>query len=174
MVVQNIISHDIDQSTYAKIGEILLRWAEAEGFLANSINWMSGISPESEQANSVYKLSMKEKLKRLERLATGARSAAENDINTLLRDIRQAMKWKRIERDAIAHGTALKTGNGTIVLRTDKGLEFGLDDMDDALMHAREMSNLAVRLNMLLAAPWTKDLPFSPQSQRQREPSSGR
>lgn len=169
-MVQYIISHDIGRSTYAKIREILLRWADAEGFLANSINRMSGISPESAEADDVYKLSMKEKLKRLERPVTGVRSAAENDVNTLLHDIRQAMRWKRIERDAIAHGTALTTGNGTIVLRPDKGvefgLEFGLDDMDEALVHAREMSNLAVRLNMILAAPWTRELLPSSQNRR--------
>lgn len=54
-MVSSIITHNIDPQTYAKLGEIILRWAEADGFLGNSINWMSGFTPESAEAMKVYK-----------------------------------------------------------------------------------------------------------------------
>ena len=151
--MSSIITHNINQKTYAKLGEIVLRWAEADGFLGNSINWVSGFAPESAEAKNVYKLRMEEKIKSLKK-----RCRTRNDVATLLQDIQQVMKRRRAERHAIAHGTALKTEDGAIVLRSDKGYEFRIDDVNDALAQARYISDLAIRLNLNLAAPWTKNL----------------
>lgn len=162
-MVSNLITHNIDQSTYAKLGEILLRWAEAEGFLGNSINWVSGYSPDSADADKVYKLSMIEKIKLLEKWRGNLQNASTSNVDDLICDIRQAMDWKKVERDPIAHGTALQSSDGTVLLRTDKGYEFRIDDVDEALTHARSISNLAVQLNLRFAAPWTKSLFPAPE-----------
>ncbi len=123
----NLIAHDIPQSTYAKLGEILLRWAEADGFLGNSINWAFRYPPESDKAQGVYKLRMIDKLKRLEGCQTYPQGVAVERIQALLCEIREAIKRKKSERDVIAHGTALKSEDGTILLRTDKGFEIQID-----------------------------------------------
>ena len=155
----SMVNHNIDHNTYAKIGETLLRWAEADGYLGNSINWMSGFPPNSAEAKDVYKLAMKDKVKSLEKCRDSRRGTTTKDIDTLLEDIRQVMnlEWKK-ERDSIAHGTPLQLKNGAVVLRTDKGYEFRIDHVDVALMHARCISNLAVQLNVRLAAPVTKNI----------------
>lgn len=67
------------------------------------------------------------------------------------------MQWKKTERDTIAHGTAMVSEDGAVVLRTDKGYVFQIEYVDEALAHARHISNLSIRLNLSLAAPWTTD-----------------
>ena len=161
--MSNLITHNIDQSTYAKLGEILLRWAEADGFLGNSINWVSGHSPDSADADKVYRLPMIMKVKSLEKWRDSLQGAPTSNVDDLIRDIRQAMNWKKVERDPIAHGTVLQSSDGTILLCSDKGYEFRIDDVDEALTHARCISNLAVQLNLQLAAPWTKSLFPAPE-----------
>ena len=154
----SFLAHNIEQSTYAKLGEVLLRWAEADGFLGNSINWANGYSPDSANAAKIYRLPMIRKIKVLEKFRAGLEETEKSDIDRLLCEIRKAMEWKIAERDAIAHGTALQLEDGSVVLRTDKGHEIRVDRIDDALMHARCISNLAIQLNLRLAAPWTKNL----------------
>ena len=101
---------------------------------------------------------MIEKIRLLEKWRDSLRGASTSNVDDLIRDIWQGMDWKKVERDAIAHGTALQSSDGTILLRTDKGYEFRIDDVDEALTHARCISNLTVQLNLRFAAPYTESL----------------
>ena len=141
--------HGISDDVLKKIGEVIVQWSAADSFVANSLNYLFHVGEEALR-REICAWSMSKKLHLLRE------SPRHHPQRKLVDEVCRRGLACIGERNRVAHSLATLDVDGQPFLEGPKDRHrVEPASIQVYLDHARQVCNLALVLNMALAAPWT-------------------